>query len=135
MQLTNLATGEDLTLPNDLIWSDEHSWTPTISSHSYLITGALLIQSATKQTGREITLIGPVDMGWVTRATLETLRTWAAQTLTDTTGRFQLTLEDGRNYTVAFRHNEVPIESEPVLGFAAQRDEDLYRMTLRFMEI
>ena len=135
MQLTNLATGEDLVLPDDLIWSDEHSWTPTVSSHSYLITGALLIQSATKQTGREITLIGPVDMGWVTRSTLETLRVWAAQTLTETTGRFQLTLADGREYTVAFRHNEVPIESEPVLGFAAQRDEDLYRMTLRFMEI
>jgi hypothetical protein len=54
---------------------------------------------------------------------------------TDATGRFQLTLADGRTYTVAFRHAETAIEAEPVLGFPARSDADFYRLTLRFLEL
>ena len=135
MELKNLATEAALLLPDDLLWSDEHAWTPAVSSVSYLITGALLIQSATRQAGRPITLVGPADMAWVTRATLETLRSWAAVALSDTTGRFALTLTDGRAFTVAFRHQDTAIEAEPVLGIPARSDADFYRLTLRLMEI
>ncbi len=135
MELKNLATEAALLLPDDLLWSDEHAWTPAVSSVSYLITGALLVQSATRQAGRPITLVGPADMAWVTRATLETLRSWAAVALSDTTGRFSLTLTDGRAFTVAFRHQDTAIEAEPVLGIPARSDADFYRLTLRLMEI
>ena len=56
MQLKNLDTGVALPLPDDLLWSDEHAWSPAVANASYLITGALLIQSATRQAGRPITL-------------------------------------------------------------------------------
>ncbi len=135
MKLKNLATEVALLLPDDLLWSDEHAWTPAVSSVSYLITGALLVQSATRQAGRTITLVGPADMAWVTRATLETLRSWAAVPISDTSGRFALTLPDGRAFTVVFRHQDTAIEAEPVLGIPARSDADLYRLTLRFMEI
>lgn len=135
MELKNLATEVALLLPDDLLWSDEHAWTPAVSSVSYLITGALLVQSATRQAGRPITLVGPADMAWVSRATLETLRNWAAVALSDTTGRFALTLADGRVFTVAFRHQDTAIEAEPVLGIPARSDADFYRLTLRLMEI
>ena len=62
MLLKNLADGATLTLPDDLLWSDEYAWTPTVASTSYLITGALLIQWATRQAGRPITLVGLPDM-------------------------------------------------------------------------
>ena len=135
MELKNLATEAALLLPDDLLWSDEHAWTPAVSSVSYLITGALLVQSATRQAGRPITLVGPADMAWVTRTMLETLRGWAAVALSDTSGRFVLTLSDGRAFTVAFRHQDTAIEAEPVLGTPARSDADFYRLTLRFMEI
>lgn len=135
MELKNLATEVALLLPDDLLWSDEHAWTPAVSSVSYLITGALLVQSATRQAGRPITLVGPADMAWVTRATLETLRSWAAVALSDTSGRFALTLADSRVFTVAFRHQDTAIEAEPVLGIPARSDADFYRLTLRLMEI
>ena len=135
MELKNLATEEALLLPDDLLWSDEHAWTPAVSSVSYLITGALLVQSATRQAGRPITLVGPTDMAWVTRATLATLRSWAAVALSDTSGRFALTLADGRVFIVAFRHQDTAIEAEPVLGIPARSDADFYRLTLRLMEI
>ena len=135
MQLKNLSNEVALLLPDDLLWSDEHAWSPAVAATSYLITGALLIQSATRQAGRPITLVGAPDMAWVTRATVEQLRAWAAIPVGNTTGRFALTLKDGRSFTVAFRHTETAIEAEPVLGIPARADTDFYRLTLRFLEI
>lgn len=135
MQLKNLATGVALPLPDDLLWADEHAWSPAVASVSYLLTGALLVQSATKQAGRPITLVGPSDMAWVTRATVATLHTWAAAPFSASSGRFELTFADGRVFTVAFRHNDTAIEAEPVLGFPAQSDTDFYRLSLRLMQL
>ena len=135
MQLRNLDTVEALPLPDDLLWSDEHAWSPAVANASYLITGSLLIQSATRQAGRPITLVGPADMAWVTRATVEQLRLWAAVPVGNTTGRFTLTLAEGRSFTVAFRHQEAAIEAESVLGFGRYRSDEWYRLTLRLMEV
>lgn len=135
MHLKNLATGVALPLPDDLLWTDEHAWSPAVASVSYLLTGALLVQSAIRQAGRPITLVGPSDMAWVTRAAVNQLHGWAAVPLAAGSGRFELTLRDARVFTVAFRHQEAAIEAEPVLGFPAQADTDFYRITLRLMQI
>ena len=135
MLLTNLTDGVSLVLPDDLLWSDEHSWSPAVASVSYLITGALLVQSAVRQGGRPITLVGAADMAWVTRATVEQLHAWASIPLGASDGRFTLTLADARAFTVAFRHAEVPIESEPVKGIPARLASDFYRITLRLMQV
>lgn len=135
MYLKNLAAGVALPLPDDLLWADEHAWSPAVVSVSYLLTGALLVQSATRQAGRPITLVGPSDMAWVTRATVATLHTWAAAPLGAASGRFELTLRDARVFTVAFRHADTAIDAEPVQGFPAQSDTDFYRITLRLMQL
>jgi hypothetical protein len=135
MNLKNLASGVTLTLPDDLLWSDEHAWTPAVASVSYLLTGALLVQSAVRQAGRPITLAGPMDMAWVTRGVVGTLYEWAAVPLGETAGRFELALLDGRTFTVAFRHTDTAIEAEPVLGFPARSPDDKYRLTLRLLEL
>ena len=90
MQLKNLSNEAALVLPDDLLWSDEHSWSPTVATSAYLITGALLIQSATRLAGRPITWVGAPDMAWVTRATVEQLRLWTAEAPSEATGRFLL---------------------------------------------
>ena len=135
MQLQHLATGDVLTLPDDLLWVDEHAWTPAVASTSYLITGALLVQSATRLAGRPITLVGPSDMARVARATVATLHAWAAVPLTTDDGRFELRLPDDRRFDVAFRHEEICVEAEPVLGFPARSDADRYRLTLRLLQL
>jgi hypothetical protein len=135
MQLKNLFSGATLSLPDDLLWSDEHTWSPVVSSVSYLITGALLVQSATRQAGRDITLVGAADMAWVTRSVVNVLRDWAALPLDSDTGRFELTLMDGRMFTVAFRHADGALEAEPITGFPARSDFDFYRITLKLMQI
>ena len=106
MQLKNLTDGVALLLPDDLLWSDEHAWSPAISSVSYLLTGALLVQSAVRQAGRPITLVGAPDMAWVTRATVGALQAWAAAPPAPaprSIGRFELPLAEARVFTVAFR--------------------------------
>ena len=135
MQLKNISDGVELVLPDDLLWTDEHAWTPAVASVSYLVTGALLVQSAVRQAGRPITLAGAIDMAWVTRATVATLHEWAADPLGASSGRFELTLADSRVFAVAFRHGETPVEAEPVAGFPARSDTDFYRLTLRFLEL
>lgn len=138
MLLTNLKGGLDgvsLFLPDDLLWSDEHSWSPVVSSVSYLLNGALLVQSALRQAGRPITLVGAMDMAWVTRAVVGQLHDWAGVPLSANAGRFTLTLADGRALSVAFRHGETAIESEPVAGFPARMESDFYRITVRLMQL
>lgn len=44
MQLKNLSANTSVTLPDDLLWADEHAWTPAVAAVSYLLTGALLTQ-------------------------------------------------------------------------------------------
>lgn len=131
MQLKNLTDNAVVALPDDLLWSDEHAWTPAVAAVSYLLTGSLLVESGTRQKGRPITLAGSADMAWVTRDTLNALYGWAGVA----ERAFSLALLDGRVFTVAFRHHEGAIEAEPVKGFPARHDTDFYRLTLRLMEI
>jgi len=132
MKFKNLEDGSIVTFSDGLLWIDEHQWTAAVAAVSYSLTGALIVETANRQAGRPITLAGSTDMGWITRATLNTLHDWAS-----VSGRhFELTLADGRLFTVAFRHHEPPIiDAEPVTGFAARNDGDFYRATLRFMQV
>lgn len=131
MELKNLSDGELITLPDDLLWVDEHAWSPVVASVSYLLTGALLVESATRQAGRPITLVGAADMAWVTRGIVNQVYAWASEP----GRRFELTLIDGRVFEVVFRHHETAIEAEPVAGFPARQDEDWYRVTVRLMGV
>jgi hypothetical protein len=131
MELRQLPSGQTLTLPDDLQWIDEHLWTPAVASASYLLTGALLIESATRQAGRPITLQAPDDMAWVSRTTVDRIYEWAS--LPERT--FELRLVDGRALTVAFRHQDGAIEAQPVLGFGGLAPDSRWRVSLRLMQV
>ena len=135
MIFRSLDEPDSLVLPDDLLWIDEHEWSPVVSTVSYLITGALLVQSATRSAGRPITLVAPQDMAWVPRSIVNTLQDWAAIPLTPTGGHFQLELNDDRSFNVAFRHDLGALEAQPVAGFPARSDHDFFRITLRLMEL
>lgn len=135
MELTRLSDNATLQLSDDLLWVDEHQWTPATAKTDYTITGALVIQSAVRQRGRTITLSSAEDMAWLTRQKLDTLYAFASEPLSATSGRFRLTLEDARTFIVAFRHADGAIDAAPVLGFPARRPTDPYRVTIRLMEI
>lgn len=135
MRLIDLSTNQELLLPNDLLWSDEFSWGPVVSTLSYTLTGSLVIEQGKKQAGRAITLQADQDMAWVSRATLNQLYAWAA--LVDR--RFALVLEypnDNRRLTVAFNHGQGdPVQASPVKGFPSHSAGDWFKVTLKFLEV
>lgn len=45
-----------LVLPSGLVWSDEFAWTPVAQNIERTLTGALVIEEATKTAVRPITL-------------------------------------------------------------------------------
>jgi hypothetical protein len=107
-----------ITLPAGLVWSDEFDWTPVDQSVDYSLTGALIVQTYTKLTGRPITFFGQSDGSdytvWISRANLLTLKT--ALDVANTT--FALTLHDARTFTVMARG---PIKATPLPAYKSLR--------------
>lgn len=112
-----------LVLPSGLVWSDEYSWTPIAQSSpdDRSLTGALLVQESIKYGGRPVTLEGQQDgsehTAWLRRsqshhglASLEELRAVLLAPL----ARMMLTLHDGRQLSVAPRHDgDGPLKVRP----------------------
>lgn len=120
---------DTLTLPADLWWEDEIEWTPVEQSVEYSTTGALLIDLATKQAGRPITMVGEEDKAWTTRKTVLDLLAFAAVPGKEMT----LAIAD-RSFQVMFRQNEKPVDAEPVFRTVPPGDNDKYILkALRFL--
>lgn len=121
-----------VTLHPDLYWQDEYNWQPVVQSVTKTITGAVVVQSAALQAGRNITLTPEDDQSaWMAKSVVDQLRNWASvagKTLT-------LTLR-GVSRTVIFRHHDGgAMEATPVVFFSDADSNDWYRVTLRFMEV
>ncbi len=134
MKLTDQTTLQVLQLPNDLLWTDELSWSPVVAANSNTLTGALVIEYGTRQAGRPITLQAPDDMAWTQRSTVQTLQNWAALA-----GRvFTLALEyptDTRSFSVVFRHDGAPVTAKPVLGVPTHSAGDWFNVALQFTQV
>jgi hypothetical protein len=119
-----------LTLPVDMLWSDEFSWPAVQQSQQYTIAGSLVIEATAKLSGRSITLSAGDDYAWTTRATLDTLRTWSllpAQT-------FSL-LYRGVTHSVIFDHAAGAIDARPIIDYSDPDNTDDYAVTLRFIKV
>lgn len=115
-----------------LDWQDEFTWSPVDQATTYSTTGALLVDVAMRQTGRQITLIGTETAAWITRALCETLQAWAALP------GIQLTLVlRGQARQVMFDHANGGFTGQPVwkLLDGEHTPEQLYLPTFRFIEV
>jgi len=88
-------------LPDGLRWQDEHAWSPVSQAMEYTLTGSLMIDEATKQAGRPITLAGGLHFAWMAKGDLDDLL--SLLTAAPETG-LTLTLHDGRQFQVLPRH-------------------------------
>ena len=102
---------DGIEIPEDLDWTDEWSWTPYAQSAGYALDGTLIVErSEPAAAGRPVTLQGDTDLAWLQRDTLEALRAKLGDT--DMT----LTLWDGRQLQVGWRHEDGPIEATEYIG-------------------
>jgi hypothetical protein len=119
-----------LALPAGMIWTDEFDWRAVETAQEYALTGALILDAATRQAGRPITLEGADDHGWLTRTQLAALYGLTASP--DDT--YTLTLADGRQFLVTFA------PGDPITARAIARPEIPpaawpYVVTLRLIEV
>lgn len=108
--------GLNLRLPDGLVWEDESAWSPVAQATEYTLTGALILEEATKAAGRPITLVGGrsglTSWAWLTRT--EALALKAAL---DAPGLIAtLTLHDARTFRVTPRRDAdaPPVEVRPL---------------------
>lgn len=126
---------EGVTLPGDLLWSDEFKWSATRQVHSNTITGALLIEQSAVLAGRPITLQSHgTYIAVVTRATVDALKAL------DVTPRSNMTLtspdDPERVFTVQFRHADgVAIDADPIDFCSPVASTDLHTLTLRLIVV
>lgn len=126
---------DNVRLPDGLRWSDEFAWTPVAQATEYSLTGALIVEQATKQAGRPITLVGGKDFAWLTRSALTSLKT-----LLNTGAPMTLTLHDARSFSV-LPANEDPLAVSPLprvrdSGLADPDDEAIYVLdSLKLIEV
>ena len=123
---------DGVTLPDSLQWVDEFTWHPVVQSVAYGVTGALFVQEGVKAKGREITLIGTEETGWVTRSVVLSL-----QTKRDTAGwTGNLTLPDARVFKVMFRNSDNALEVSPVVPYNQYDSNQMFQVAaIKLMEV
>ncbi len=122
----------ELTLPPYLLWEDEIGWSAVMQTTGYFLSGSLEIQEGIKLSGRPITLVGEMHLGWITRSLLLSI-----QALAQTPQELPLDYH-GREFTVRFRqgNNEKPVEAVPLVKRIPPKDTDKYHsLVIRLMEV
>lgn len=142
-RLSSSSPAFDVQLPQDLAWIDEATWTPVQQNIKTTLSGSLVVQESYQHKGRPLTLQGKEDMGWISRATLETLITMV-QTH-GLTMKLQYIKYVGGSYTsdvlieynVMFRHYEPPpLEVDNVKGFDEFDPTAYFKVrSIKFMEV
>ena len=125
-------TLDAITLPDDLVWSDEFGWSNVTQSVDRSLTGALVIQEAVQPKGRIITLSGSQDSGWITKAVLDTILIQA------NTPDNEMTLTyHGEVYNVMFHRsgNNSPVEGKLIVDYSDRAANDNYSIILNFIEV
>ena len=134
MTITLTNGGTTLSLPPDLIWADELTWSAVAQSTERGILGTLIIDAMARNGGRPITLQGDGDSAWIDRGTLRTLGAWAQ------TPGLRMALDvRGEIFTVVFDHGPEEetraIAMSAVIDYSDKQDGDYYcSLVLRFIE-
>lgn len=121
-----------LDLPGDMVWHEHFGWSPVVQQVGYTLTGALVVETATKQAGRPITLSTGADFAWITKAVADQLLAWA-----EIPGKTFTLGAHGAVYSVMMRHDDPPAVEATLLaeGKNPLVAADWMRVTLKLMEI
>ena len=134
-KLTNTTTGAIIELDDELYPSDEHEWSSLVSSTKYALDGTMIVEQSIRKAGRPYTMQAPSDMGFLTRNTVNALK--AERDKLGAT--FWLDYRaDGvvKRVKVMFdTTGDDAVTAKPVKEFISPSLDDLFIVTLKFLEI
>lgn len=117
-------------ISDDFDWPDEYAWPKVALQKTFSVTGALLVETNVRQTGRPVTLIGSEQLAWMPRADLEVVRE-----LVESPGvELELVFRD-QTFNVMFDHEAGALEATPVADYAEPDATDFFFVTMRFIEV
>lgn len=130
--MTTLSDGTiTLPLPDDLDWTDEFAWAPVVQATDYSITGALIVQVATRQAGRPITLVGSESRAWIKQPAVLQLDAWS-----HVAGQVLTLVMRGVSRQVMFRHADAPaFDAREIWGEVPTLASQEFAATLKLMEV
>lgn len=109
-------------------WINEYNWSSWVMAKEYAGSGALLIEPAQKQAGRPIVLQDDL----LTRAKVNELVAHSEAMPTS----FDITLGDGRSFTVMWDYDTAPVTATPLLDEVDPDNNSLLMaVTLRFITV
>lgn len=123
-------TLDGLPLPDDLLWVDEYLDDRIAQASTYTLGGVLIVEESTQLAGQPVTL-GSKDerSGWITKATLDALRTQANLAGASHT----LVLPDGRSFAVGFRRPA--FTATPIINLRAPGETDVYAVQINLLKL
>lgn len=118
-----------LTLPEDLVWTDEFEWQAVQETHTRSAAGALLVDRGLKLAGRPMTLAGGPEHAWISRSDAETLFGWSLMPGVDLELVFRSVAFD-----VMFDQTQRPLELVPLIDFPEYDTDDRYTVVMRLLQ-
>lgn len=129
-QITGLVTLGGLDLPDDIDWTDEFTFQAVGQSVTRTIAGNHVEFNQTLVRGRPITLVANEDEGWLTKAQVDSIQTFAS------TPGATFTLDIGaQSFTVAFRQDEGAFSPSPLLARIDPAAGDFFTATIRLRTV
>jgi len=123
---------DGITLPIDLIWSDEYGWSNVSQNIKKSLTGSLIIQEATQPKGRLITLKGDPRSAWIDRTIADLI-----QAKVDTPDLDMVLNFHGDLYNVRFirQGNKSPFITKEIYELANPDGEHVYSFSITLIEV
>lgn len=133
-KLTNTITNAVIELDDELYPSDEHEYSEIASTITYALDGTMIVEQSIRRAGKPYTMQAPSDMGFLTRSTVNALK--AERDKLGAT--FWLDYRaDGmvKRVKVMFDTTGEAINAKPVKDFISPSLDDLFIVTLKFLEM
>ena len=122
---------DGISLPADLLWSDEWAASTVAQTVRRTLDGGLVVFYGEMGAGLPTPLESHPDAGWLTRAQGEAVGLRAASP----GGLYTLSLR-GQTWQVMFRHHDAPaFEAKPLVPLANPQPGDFYLATLKLMTV
>lgn len=134
-KLTNTTTGAIIELDDELFPTDEHEWSSVVSSTKYALDGTMIVEQSVRQAGKPYTMQAPNDMGFLTRSTVNALKAERDKLGATFWLDYRADGQVKRVKVIFDTTGDDAVTAKPVKEFISPSLDDLFIVTLRFLEI